>query len=99
MRAIFWTKDGPGELEVPDSMPPTVRLNSFTRVCSLRGDVWTDVRERVFHRQLYAAPLGDRPGEFADWVTHPSARVVENPATRARTLLLPIYTEWRPTGG
>lgn len=96
MRALFWSKDGPGELGVPDGLPPTVRLRSFDRLYSMRGDSYTNVRERVFYRQLYAAPLGERPGEFAEWLGHPSARVVENPKTGGRVLLLPVYTEWRP---
>lgn len=96
MRALFWTKDGPGEHEVPDSLPPVFRVPVFNKIYSLRGEAWTDVQERAFHRQLYAAPLGERPGELADWVGHPTARIVENPKTGGRVLLIPIYTEWRP---
>jgi hypothetical protein len=94
VRALFWTKDGPGEREVPDYLPPVIRVATFSLVVSRRGDAWTRVGARTFHRQLYAAPLGDRPGEFADWVGHPAARVAENPKTRARVLLMPVYTEW-----
>lgn len=98
MRALFWTKDGPGEAAVPDSMPTVFRLPVFSPVVSRRGESWTQVTHREFHRQLYAAPLGERPGEFADWLTHPAARVVTNPKTGGRVLLLPIYTEWSPRG-
>ncbi len=100
MRALFWTRHGPGDMDIPDSYPPTVEIPTFNAVISRRGDRWTNVTTRMFHRQLFAAPI--EGADFAEWSTFPGARILEThdrrmpDAAPRLTLLLPIYTEWEP---
>lgn len=98
-RALFWTRSGPGEHEVPDSLPITYDLKLFLERTSRRGERHTEVLFRTYHRQLFVARMDDNPA-YGAWASWPATRLVKAPHVDGKNpgtvLLMAVYTEWPP---